>query len=238
MVMSLGVSPVLPWPHLTSCSQLLPGSPSQTPPTLPFWTTKEWEVTGRDTHKCKVQPLTATSGRGSQQISPLPSAPGFATLWAGAILLHPPHSPTAGNMERKEKKILLLIFPYFFQTSGQLRLSQSWQSSMGSSATTCGQEAVFTQKWEVPLRREAIFPVKRDHFFGGDSECEGCHPKPEPVEGGIMISFLERGSTVVGKKEHRSRNNLGSSLTMPRFYSILLQHYIHSQGSAAISWGL
>lgn len=65
-------------------------------------------------------------------------------------------------------------------------------------------------------------------------------PKAEPVEGasGIMISFLERASIVVRKKEHRSRNNLGSSVTMPRFYSILLQHYIHSQGSAAISWGL
>lgn len=237
--MSLGDSSAPLWPHLTSCSQLLPGSPSQTPTALHCWTTKEREVTGRDTHKRKVQPLAATSGRGSQQTSPLPSAPGFTSLFPGAILLHLPHSHTAGSTEQKEKNSPP-CFPIFFQPSGQLKLSLSRQCITGSSATTCGQEAVFTQKWEVPPTREAIFPVRRDNFLGVTQNVKATTPKPEPVEGagGIMISFLQRGSTVVRKKEHRSRNNLGSSLTMPWFYSILLQHYIHSQGSAAISWGL
>lgn len=188
---------------------------------------------GGDTHKWKVQPaLPPLEVAHSKPPSALSSRVCIPLSWA--ILLLPPHSQTAGNMERKETNTPP-CFSLFFQTSGQLRLSLSWQSITGSSATTCGQEAGFTQKWEVQF-----FLSGGIISLGVTQDGEATTPKAEPVEGasGIMISFLERGNTVVRKKEHRSRNNLGSSLAMPRFYSILLQHYIHSQGSAAISWGL
>lgn len=158
----------------------------------------------RGTHKWKVQPHTATSGGGSQQMSPLPSAPGFTSLCPGAILLHPPQAHTAGNTEWKEKNTPP-YFSIYFQPSGQLRLSLPWQSITGSSATTCGQEAVFTQKLEVLFRRKAIFPVRRDHFFGGGSECEGYHPKSRACPGCQWDNDL-----IPGEREHSGERERAS----------------------------
>lgn len=118
----------------------------------------------------------------------------------------PPPSPHKHSWEYgMERKSTPPYFSIYFQTSGQLRLSLSWQSIRGSSATTCGQEAVFTQKWEVPLRREAIFPVRRDHFLGGDSECEGCHPKSRACPGCQWDNDL-----ILGEREHSGERERAS----------------------------
>lgn len=117
----------------------------------------------------------------------------------------PPPSPRTYSWEYRAGRKKNPYFSIYFQTSGQLRLSLSWQSIMGSSSTTYGQDAVFTQKWEVPLRREAIFPVRRDHFLGGDSECEGYHPKSRACPGCQWDNDL-----ILGEREHSGEKERAS----------------------------
>lgn len=106
--------------------------------------------------KGKLQAGRHTSGKCSLSLPPLEVAHSKRPLCPQLQGLHPsilgPSSSSTfpthiqlGIQSGKEKKYSSLL-SIFFQTLGQLRLSPSCQSITGSSATTCGQEAVFTQK--------------------------------------------------------------------------------------------